>query len=115
MEDVISIITVGTDVQQGISRHRMMTQRSFPYRIRDISLPQCNTGYVYMLISIKDTSFSYIGKTYSIRRRIQHHNSGVGSVSTEPLHLRPYALFAYICGFESKKDIFLYGMSVERA
>ena len=108
MEDVISTITVGTDVQQGISRHRMMTQRSFPYHIQDISLPQCNTGYICMLISIKDTRFSYIGKTYSIRRRIQQHNSGVGSVSTEPLHLRPYALFAYICRFESKKDILFY-------
>jgi len=108
MEDVISIIMVGANLQQGTTRNRMLTQRSFPYQIRDMSLPQCNTGYIYMLISIKDTSFSYIGKTYSIRRRIQQHNSGVGSVSTEPLHLRPYALFAYICRFESKKDILFY-------
>jgi hypothetical protein len=41
----------------------------------------------------------------SIRRRIQQHKSGVGSVSTEPLHLWPFALFAYICGFDSKNDL----------
>ena len=55
-----------------------------------------------MLVSIKDLNFTYIGKTMSIRNRIQRHNSGVLSVSIEPLHLWPYALFAYICGFDSK-------------
>ena len=59
-------------------------------------------------MSIRDQNFSYIGKTNSIRRRIQEHNSGTGSVSTEPLHLRPYALFAYICGFNCQNDLLLY-------
>ena len=108
MEDVISKITISTELERRLSRHRVLTQHSFPFRIRDISLPQCNTGYVYMLISVKDTSFSYIGKTKSIRNRIRQHNSGVGLVATEPLHLRPYALFAYICGFDSKNDIIFY-------
>ena len=76
-----------------------------PYCICDIALPQCNTDYVYMLMSVNDHNFSYIGKMLSIRTRIQQHNSGVGSVSTEPLHLRPFALFAYICGFDSKNDL----------
>ena len=44
----------------------------------------------------------------SICRRIQEHNGGVGSISTEPLHLRPYALFAYICGFDGKTDLLFY-------
>ena len=42
----------------------------------------------------------------SIRTRTQQHNSGLISVSTDTLHLRPYALFAYICGFDSKTEIF---------
>ena len=61
-----------------------------------------------MLMSVNDHNFSYIGKTVSIGRRIQQHNSGVGSVSTEALHLRPFALFAYICGFASKNDLLFY-------
>ena len=61
-----------------------------------------------MLLSIKDQRYTYIGKTNNIRTRIQQHNSGVGSISTEPLHLRPYVLFAYICGFESNNDLMFY-------
>ena len=110
MEDVLQLITVGSDVetQPTGQRNRVMTQSSFPYRICDVSLPQCNTGYVYMLISVRDRNYSYIGKTNSIRRRIQEHNTGVGSVSTEPLHLRPYALFAYICGFKSNNALLFH-------
>ena len=106
MEDVISIVTINTSEQQ--EQRRVHTQTSFPFRIVDVSLSQCNTGYVYMLISLKDKNFSYIGKTKSIRQRIRQHNSGIGSVATEPLHLRPYALFAYICGFNSKIAILSY-------
>ena len=57
---------------------------------------------------MKDTSFSYVGKTKSLRKRIQQHNSVVGSVTTELLHLRPYVLFAYICSFDSKNTILYY-------
>jgi predicted GIY-YIG superfamily endonuclease len=110
MEEVLQLITVKTSLDDVASpvHNRVMTQATYPYRICDVALPQCNTGYVYMLISLKDFNFSYIGKTLSIRRRIQQHNSGIGSVSTEPLHLRPYALFAYICGFDSKNDLLFY-------
>ena len=61
-----------------------------------------------MLISIKDMNFTYIGKTMCIRTRIQQHNSGVGSMSTQPPHLRPFALFAYICGFNNRNDLLFY-------
>ena len=107
MEEVLSIISVGSN-SQAANRRRIMTQTTFPYRICDNSLPQCNTGYVYMLVSMKNFNFSYIGQTHSISKRIQAHNTGVGSVSTEPLHLRPYALFAYICGFNCRFDVLEY-------
>ena len=109
MEKILNVITFNIDTNiDNMESRRVMTTSSIPYRICDISLPQCNTGYVYMLISMKDMSFTYIGKTMSICRRIQQHNSGVGSISTEPLHLRPYALFAYICGFNCKNDLLFY-------
>ena len=47
----------------------------------------------------------YIGMTNSIRVRIKKHNTGIGSVSTEPFHLRPYALLAYICGFDLRREL----------
>ena len=61
-----------------------------------------------MLISVKDTSFTCIGKTLCIRKRIQQHNSGVGSTSTDPVHLLPHALLACICGFNSRNDLLLF-------
>ena len=38
----------------------------------------------------------------SIKNRIQQHNYGVGSVSTEPLNLWPYDIFAHIREFDPK-------------
>ena len=62
--------------EEFIPDNMIMNQESFPYSICDISSPQCNTGYFYMLVSLKYFNYSYIGKTSSIRRRILHHNSG---------------------------------------
>ena len=81
MEEVLQLITVGVNPHV-LPARRVMTQATFPYRICDVCLPQCNTGYVYMLMSVNDHNYSYIGKTLSIRRRIQQHYYGVGSVST---------------------------------
>ena len=74
----------------------------------DFPLPQCNTGCVCMLISVKDTLFTCVGKTMCIRERIHQHDSGVGSTSTEPVHLRPCALLACISGFNSRNDLLLF-------
>ena len=90
------------------SHNCTFTQTSFPFRMCDVSLPDCNTGYVYMLISVKDMSYAYYGKTNSICRRLMQHNSGFGSTSTEPIHLRPFALYAYICGFNGNQDLMFY-------
>ena len=59
-----------------------MTHEVFPFRISDIPFPQCNTGCVYMLLSLQEKSFTHIGATFSLRTRIQQHNSGNGSQST---------------------------------
>ena len=107
MEEVLRLVTIN-HTNENHTTTRTLRQQVFPYRICDIQLPQCNTGYVYMLLSIKDQNFTYIGKTKNIRTRIRQHNSGIGSISTEPLHLRPYALFAYICGFDSNNDLMFY-------
>ena len=101
MEDILRIITINYNEEAPPSRI-LMTQATYPYLICDVSVPQYNMGYANMLVSIKYLNFKYIGKTMSIQNIIQQHNSGVGSVFTEPLNLRPYDIFAHICEFDSK-------------
>ena len=73
------------------------------FRLCDMSVPQCNTGFVYMLVSTRVHTFSYIGDTTNIHTHLNQHNSGFGSHMTCPLSLWPYALFVYVCGFEGNK------------
>ena len=75
-----------------------------PFWLSDMPLPTCNTGFVYMLVSTRDFSYTYIGMTDNIATCLSQHNSGYGSMSTEPISLRPFALFAYVCGFEGNRQ-----------
>ena len=95
IENILSLATVNTSDY----RPWVMAQESFPYQICDVSLPQCNSGYVYMLLSTRQKNYTYICTTNCIRTRLQQHNSGNGAVATAPAYLRPFALLAYICGF----------------
>ena len=77
-----------------------MTQQHFPFRIRDSELPQCNSGYVYMLLSLRKMDHIYIGETQNIITRLKQHNQGIGSASTAPEYLCPWAIIGYVCGFQ---------------
>ena len=85
-----------------------MNQNTHPFRICDVPLPQCNKGFVYMLTSIRYLSFTYIEADFCIRTILQRHNSGYGSSSTDPAHLHPYALMAYICGLDRRRGLMFY-------
>ena len=114
MEEVLKLITlhpvVNSDNQDVVddSNRNLFTLQSYPFRLCDVSLPQCNTGFVYMLFSIKRQTYSYIGETICIRQRLKQHNSGYGSTSTAPSYLRPFAVMAYICGFDGNKTLRCY-------
>ena len=97
VEDVLRLVTINEC--DDTTTDQILTQASFPYRIADVVLPQCNTGYVYMLISLRHPNYTYIGTTLCLRNRLQAHNCGRGAAETTPMYLRPFALFAYICGF----------------
>ena len=108
IEHILSIFTVN-ESNPTSNIVRTMNQNDYPFRICDISLPSCATGFVYFLLSIKDKSFTYIGSTICIRERLPQHNSGFGSFETCPINLRPYGLMAYICGSRlESKDFRLY-------
>jgi predicted GIY-YIG superfamily endonuclease len=76
--------------------------------MNDIFLPNDCSGYVYMLISLRSNDFCYIGKTKDLHQRMRSHQSGHGSLSSQPEHLRPYAYFAYICGFNGNETMMYY-------
>ena len=102
MENVLNLISVNPQTNNRVTMIFNQTI-SNPYRICDINLPTCRSGFVYFLISCRDATYSYIGTTKYIRKRLNQHNSGFGSRSTNPLHLRPFAIYAYICGFNGNQ------------
>ena len=59
---------------------------------------------VYLLISTRCYGYMYIGETKDIRKRLNDHNSGRGSLFTNNERLRPWALFGYVHGFRSSDN-----------
>ena len=102
MEDILDVVTINC-----VSPERPLTATPdrFPYQISDIELPQCRSGYVYLISSLRDPTYIYIGKANCLRTRIIQHNSGYGSAGTQPYHLRPFAMMGYICGFGGNTDL----------
>jgi len=76
------------------------------YRPRDVSLPHDMTGQAYILVSIKDLNFTYIGSCQNIGIRLSQHNSGYGSMQTSSPTLRPWALLAYVTGFDGNSHAY---------
>jgi predicted GIY-YIG superfamily endonuclease len=71
---------------------------SFPYQTCDIQIPHGRTGYVYMLLSIRDTNRTYIGQGTSLSDRLDKHNKGTGATGTAYPRYRPWCLVSYIGG-----------------
>ena len=53
MGEILKLITLNNEENQSSDRPRQICQTHFPFRICDTPLPQCNTGFVYMLLSIR--------------------------------------------------------------
>ena len=104
MESVLDLVTVVPEFDSNdcteIPAISLSTQ-TFPFRICEIALPQCQTGFVYFLISVKTLTFTYIGECKCSITRLKKHNSGFGSSSSTPANKRPYAVFGYIAGFDN--------------
>lgn len=78
-----------------------LNQYNHYLRIRDVPLPSDNTGYVYILISTVNLVSTYIGSTANLVERLKDHNSGYGGRQTAPSSLRPWAILAYVTGFDA--------------
>ena len=106
MENILDLVTLKLPWDESSQDDRARPIRSlrttsYPFRICDIPLPQCKSGFVYFLISVRTRNFTYIGECRCIVSRLAKHNKGYGSSSTTPLHRRPYAIFGYIAGFNN--------------
>ena len=102
MEKVLELVTI--NMTENTDTNLFDQQQSNPYNVCDIPLPQDNLGYVYFLVSCRDFSYTYIGKTTNLVKRLYEHNTGYGSKSTSFSSVRPLAVAGYICGFEGGKD-----------
>jgi predicted GIY-YIG superfamily endonuclease len=72
------------------------------FRPMDSTLPR-NPG-VYLIVSTKKPHFEYIGETNNVARRIEQHNSLRGPHVTAQPDLLPFAMHAYIVGFNDKTE-----------
>ena len=83
-----------------------LKQAIFTFWVCGISLSQDQTGSVYFLISQKDTSYVYIGSTLCLRTDLRKYDPGGFASDTDILiHLRPFVLIAYSCGFRKDRQM----------
>lgn len=75
-----------------------------PYTVRECLLPPKSCGVVYLLLSLSDHNTTYIGETNNMKKRLEQHNAGIGSIITTPISLRPWHPIAFIIGFDISEE-----------
>lgn len=70
---------------------------TFPFRVCDLEIPSTNSGFVYLLVSTREPSSTYVGTTANLKVRLDSHNSGRGSYGTDKPHLMPWFIASYMC------------------
>ena len=108
MESVHDIITLTSSDTNDRILSQTMLQDKYPFQICNISLPQCNTGFVYFLISIPWQTFVYKEKRNCLQNRLWQHNSGYSSSSSTPTNFQPFAILGLICSFDINNDLMLF-------
>jgi predicted GIY-YIG superfamily endonuclease len=93
MENIVNVLC-------GESRKPTIDMGFHPYSFKSIPIPENAAGYVYVLVSCRDKTTTYVGRTMDLVKRLHQHNSGHGSKHTLPEERRPFALIGYVTGFE---------------
>ena len=73
-------------------------------RATDAEIPCDDSGYAYILLSVRDRDTTYIGQTQNLTKRLDQHNRGIGAKQTRPEYLRPWSLLAYVTGFNGHRQ-----------
>jgi hypothetical protein len=82
----------------------VVNQATSIFRVKDIVLPDDCTGYVYILVSLRDLRVTYIGSAENVGVRFERHNNGFGGQQTSNARYRPWGLLAFITGFNGNKE-----------
>jgi predicted GIY-YIG superfamily endonuclease len=109
ISEILDVITVNpVTLPSAITStppNRMLNLQHHAYRPCDVPFPQDTTGFVYLLVSLRNVNVVYIGSTRRpLGTRLNEHNRGIGSKSTSPAALRPWAVLCYVCGFENQES-----------
>jgi predicted GIY-YIG superfamily endonuclease len=99
---LVDLLCVNKEGEQSSYQFSVIDQSVHSFRPIDIPLPSVGTGCVYLLLSLQDKVTTYIGQTHGLAKRLNEHNSGIGSKQTAVTHLRPWALIAYVVGFSNQ-------------
>ena len=75
-------------------------------------LPTAPCGYMYPLVSIPHPDHTWAGETDNIKKRLREHNTGYGVEETRPTELHPWAVFAFVCGFDFDNEEMDEGVSL---
>ena len=105
MEKILDLLTICEDSHVEM-KTPSLTKESYPFRICDIPFPQCKSGFVHFLVSVKTRKFTCTGECKCIISRMRKHNSGYGSSLITPSHNTPYAILGYIAGFNGTNKSF---------
>ena len=88
MENIVRVITINQNDEGENMESRGITDfSSFPCRPCNIILPRDNSGYVYLLISLRSEEFIHICKTKDLHQRMISHQSDLGSNTIYPEYL----------------------------
>ncbi len=85
-------VTTTSELESGI----LDLDSVFPYRLCNVTLPNDDSGFVYMIMSTVHQDRTYIGQTGNLSIRLVQHNSGHGAEGTAPIEYLPYAPACYI-------------------
>ena len=74
-----------------------------PYYAMNVDVPNGNTGFCYLMVSMAKGSegkVTYIGQMPNLVARFEKHKRGAGPSATADPGLKPWAILAYVSGFE---------------
>jgi predicted GIY-YIG superfamily endonuclease len=103
MSHIIDVLSDDGNTQNRIREVPALDQSLDPFCPLDVVLPNDPSGVCYILMSMKDRRVTYIGQTKRLVQRIKEHNSGYGSEGTLDYRLRPWALLAFVAGFDGNR------------
>lgn len=98
MERTLHMLSVNSE-GDAPERYTLPMGEVHPFRLCDAPLPSDNTGFVYMLCSMTDKEFTYVGECENLPIRLSQHNSGNGSFGTSKAD-GPFYVAGYICGMK---------------